>query len=387
MKMCNRFFVILACFFLLFSTFAADDVWAACSDTEPTPAGDLVQIPDGTTYPTIQLAYNNASAIETGPFTLKLVSGVYIEDLFIDQGAVTFDGGYDCSFAPKPTDPAPPSSRILGKITISAGGSLIAARNMESPNIVSVAQCAYDNDADGYTSVGSCTGSSDDCNDNNPGVYPGAEEIPLDGIDQDCSGADLTFAGESCHDCHAPATLWPGWHVATTPPDGTCVNCHAAQVSNVLLGHYGDTVRTAGNNMSVGDTIVCTSCHVPYINPSTVHSAPHLVRDKVLATWNGSRYVNLTCDTCHEDRASAHGASSHLIEVGPNDLSYSAPGQPCSSCHEVADWAAIEGTEHNVPTNGDGSCATCHNSPRQEVQTVIAAAVTPTHCLDCHSSL
>ena len=40
-------------------------------------------------------------------------------------------------------------------------------------------------------------------------------------------------------------------------------------------------------------------------------------------------YVNLTCDTCHENRAAAHGASVHPVEVGPNDLSYDPPGQLC----------------------------------------------------------
>ena len=51
----------------------------------------------------------------------------------------------------------------------------------------------------------------------------------------------------------------------------------------------------------------------------------------------------------------------------------------------MADWSEIEGTEHNVSTNGAGSCATCHNSPRQEVIDAIALRANPTHCLDCHS--
>ncbi len=44
-----------------------------------------------------------------------------------------------------------------------------------------------DYDHDGYTGCG-----GEDCNDNNPGVYPGAPETPYDGIDQDCDDADLT---------------------------------------------------------------------------------------------------------------------------------------------------------------------------------------------------
>ena len=43
-----------------------------------------------------------------------------------------------------------------------------------------------DNDGDGYTE------NQGDCNDNSATVYPVAVDICGDGIDQDCSGADLT---------------------------------------------------------------------------------------------------------------------------------------------------------------------------------------------------
>ena len=92
--------------------------------------------------------------------------------------------------------------------------------------------------------------------------------------------------------------------------------------------------------------------------------------------WRSATDV-LSCTNCHSNVA-------HTVEVGPDDLSYTAPGRLCSNCHVVADWSEIEGTEHNVATNGDGSCATCHNSPRQEVIDTIASGTRPTHCLDCH---
>ena len=49
----------------------------------------------------------------------------------------------------------------------------------------------FDNDGDGYTAIGSCYGSGDDCNDNNAGIHPFGEYLG-DGIDQDCNGVDLT---------------------------------------------------------------------------------------------------------------------------------------------------------------------------------------------------
>lgn len=49
-----------------------------------------------------------------------------------------------------------------------------------------------DDDGDGYSEV------EGDCDDNNPDIYPDANDICGDGIDQDCSGSDLicTVAGD-----------------------------------------------------------------------------------------------------------------------------------------------------------------------------------------------
>ena len=55
--------------------------------------------------------------------------------------------------------------------------------------------------------------------------------------------------------------LWIQYITDQFAPQTTCVICHAPPVSNILSGHYEQTVRTADNNMTPGETIVCASCH------------------------------------------------------------------------------------------------------------------------------
>ncbi len=45
----------------------------------------------------------------------------------------------------------------------------------------------FDADSDGHTTPGSCTGTKDDCDDNDATVFPGASEL-CDGLDNDCEG-------------------------------------------------------------------------------------------------------------------------------------------------------------------------------------------------------
>ena len=68
-----------------------------------------------------------------------------------------------------------------------------------------------DNDGDGYTP------NQGDCNDSNATIYPGAYDIPGDGIDQDCYGGDREIQTDEVN-CVVPAETPLETQVKAAPP-------------------------------------------------------------------------------------------------------------------------------------------------------------------------
>lgn len=96
-----------------------------------------------------------------------------------------------------------------------------------------------DLDDDGHRGR-ACAGP--DCDDADATVYPGAVEVPYDGVDQDCSGADLVdvdgdgaVQGVDCDD--ADASFGP--HAADVPYDGIDQDCDGRDLIDVDGDGFG----------------------------------------------------------------------------------------------------------------------------------------------------
>jgi len=103
-------------------------------------------------------------------------------------------------------------------------------------------------DADGDTHS-----PPEDCDDNNAAVYPGADELPGDGVDSDCDGADDPIAGGDDDDTAGDDDPGVFDTTDTVTGDWTCKGAHDEapvavandQVFNGLVEDFQDDVPVA----------------------------------------------------------------------------------------------------------------------------------------------
>jgi len=313
-KVHKVFCVGLACFFLMFLLSENNNSHAETCSPPVKIAGQTYTY----TPASIQDAYDYASTtLGLTQFTLLLSGEVFYENLILNNGAIMLDGGYDCSF----TNKASTKTGLWGTVTVTSTGSLNFASGTEGVAVVSTDQCDFDTDIDGFTRIGSCGGSADDCNDNDASVNPGALEVCGDGIDQDCDGNDencppiceILFCPSS-EDCTAAGGFW--WNDNScqgVPESGTMVsttgqrwmdrNLGATQVAtsptdSLAYGDYYQWGRGADGHQHTIELTEATSSsdtpgHGDFIITETYPYDWRVPRNDNL--WQGETGINNPC--------------------------------------------------------------------------------------------
>ena len=280
-------------------------------------------------------------------------------------------------------------------------------QDCDGSDLVIEEETCQDVDGDGYKDA-VCGG--DDCDDSDATIHPGAEDIPNDGIDQDCDGGDLITDSENPH----AMLTWDSY-------PANCITCHSEEADEMLqtthyrwLGETPDMTNATGTVQGkltnavnsyciniLGDWPVCGSCHV----------GRGLRPDEAADNRD-----NIDCLVCHNNTYASLRMRLPDGSMGPavpddgfvQNVSLPMRGN-CLSCHAKAgggdavkrgdlSLATISNMDRSfdVHMNGSGanlSCQECHTFEAHKVigkgsdlrPTDDPARGAEVSCLTCHT--
>ncbi len=290
-----------------------------------------------------------------------------------------------------------------------------------------------DADGDGYN-------RKSDCNDRDSSVYPDADEICGDSIDQDCSGADLACSGGG-----DPSAPHSGLVYSQYPAN--CLSCHSAEADEMAssthykwTGEATDMVNNPGgvqgkltnamNSYCInikGNWKVCGSCHVgrgeqpdtPNVGNENIdclacHNEEYATARKRLTddsmgveaptdsmVRNIQAPTRVNCLKCHATAGGGDGVKRGDLSLatGTNTdphfdvhMNKSGSDLSCQSCHVFEKHKVIGKGSDLRPTDDVGrgaeiSCTTCHtgkDSTSGHEDEDIGRHVARVACQSCH---
>ncbi|HOX45276.1 MAG TPA: MopE-related protein [Myxococcota bacterium] len=213
-----------------------------------------------------------------------------------------------------------------------------------------------DEDGDGWAPTA-------DCNDADAAIHPLAEDIPYDGIDQDCSGEDMTdfdrdgydatqvTGGTDCDD--ADPDVNPG--AQDVPYDGVDRNCDG-QPLNDVDGDGVDALVVGGADCcddGTEDSLGCSAANAAGIGPAQAE----ISYDGIDQNCDGGDYAGGAFDA---------DADGYLTDLQPegidcNDEDPLIHPQAAERCNEIDDDCDGLTDEALPDLDGDGhpSCCDC----------------------------
>jgi hypothetical protein len=221
----------------------------------------------------------------------------------------------------------------------------------------------FDADGDGHTSIGSCAGSADDCNDDDADIHPGADEICGDGINQDCVGGDL-----SCLD-------------VDNDGDGYTENQNDCDDTDPLISPDADEICDGQDNDCDGGVDV----GLPFTNYFLDNDGDNYGKGGRVSTCDGPPTGYVLDNTDCDDTASSvnPGVAEVTCDGINNDCNAATPDAPDGDGDGFSVCADCNDTNADIFPGNSESCDGLDNDCDGTADNGIADIVTGTDVGEC----